>query len=517
MQSNMAMAMGEAPGTAEPAARYADDFFRQAMESSAAGIVTLDTAATITYANPSMGTLLGYPADALQGHRLQDFVDPDDLSHFLAARAEDATVAEWRACRPDGTRLWLDESSSPLVDATGAVAGRCIVITDAADHRRDDAPVRDVGRHKDEFLATLAHELRNPLAPIANGLKMLRSAAVPAQEARVIGMLERQVDTLVRLIDDLLDVSRLNDGDITLHRERVALDSVLTAAIETSQPRLDARSHHLIVEQPDGVTLDADPVRLCQVFANLLNNAAGQMRSEGTVWLTAEQVGGVRPSLLVSVRDSAPSIAAEEIDALARAFVNRDETWEHANGIGVGLELVDRLVRLHGGAITVAAGPDGIGTEFQVQLPLLATPAARRKPRTADRAISLLDCRILIVDDNHDAADSLGMLLRHAGATIEVVYDGFSALKTMDQSLPDVVLLDIGMPGLNGYELARRIRERYAGRLPLLVAQTGWGQPVDRQRSTAAGIDYHLVKPVEFGELQRTISSYVQSRPRSDS
>ncbi len=508
------MTEGRRFGTSEPG--YPDDFFDRIVESSAAGIMTLDPTGVITYVNPRMCRILGYPPDALRSHRPQDFVDPDDLSHYLAAHngvtREDVSI-EWRARRADGIRVWLDESSSPLLDASGAPAGRCIVIADATQRKRIDASVSDITRHKDEFLATLAHELRNPLAPIANGLRMLHGAPAPAQETRVIGMVERQVDTLVRLIDDLLDVSRLNEADITLRKERVTLASVLTAAIETSQPRIDARSHHLIVDQPDGVVLDADPVRLCQVFANLLNNAAGQMRSEGTIWLTAVTTAGERPSLEVSVRDSGPSITDEEITALAKVFADPDDAWEHANDIGVGLALVHQLVRLHGGTVTVSAGPDRVGTEFRVSLPVAAdsgsTPAV--PPAELDRA-TLHGQRILIVDDNRDAADSLGMLLRGAGATTDVVYDGFSALAALSAFAPEVVVLDIGMPGLNGYDLARRIRQQSAGREMLLVAQTGWGQPVDRMRSAEAGINYHLVKPVEFDELYRTITSYLMAQ-----
>ncbi len=359
-------------------------------------------------------------------------------------------------------------------------------------------------RAKDVFLATLAHELRNPLAPVWNGLSIIKR--VPGDTERVqqvAGMIERQVGQLARLVDDLLDVSRITTGKIELKKERTDLASVLRSAVETSRPHIEAAHHALSVHLPnEPVEVEADPVRLAQVFSNLLNNSAKYTRPGGKIDL---QVTAEPQRLVVTVRDNGAGIPTEMLGKVFTLFTQITHPAERSQGgLGIGLSLVDGLVRLHGGSVEARSEGLDKGSEFVVILPRAAQappePAATAEPEKAEDAGERR--RILVVDDNQDAAATLAELLQMLGSEVAVAHDGLGAVDQVRQFLPDVVLLDIGLPDINGYEAARRIRAIEGVRQPRLVALTGWGQNQDKEMAAAAGFDEHWTKPVDPQRLQ---------------
>ena len=373
------------------------------------------------------------------------------------------------------------------------------------------AELRESDRRKDEFIATLSHELRNPLAPLKNALHGLRLSGENGTPAgRLREMIERQVDHLVRLVDDLLEVSRINRGTFELRRERVELESVVRSAIETSEPLLSAGGRKLSVALPEEpLVLDGDPVRLTQIFANVLNNAAKYTNPGGRVWLEARRESD---TVAVSIRDDGIGIAPETLPVLFQMF-QRGSAGASRGGLGVGLTLARRLVEMHGGSIVAKSeGPDQ-GSEFTVRLPL-APGLSKSASAHAPLAEPLGRKRVLVVDDNVDAAEALSLLLEILGAETRVVHDGASALKAFAEYDPDLVLLDIGMPDMDGYEVARQVRTRHPERRTKLVALTGWGQAEDRRRAREAGFDEHLVKPAEMEALKAFLAA-AESRPRS--
>ena len=367
--------------------------------------------------------------------------------------------------------------------------------------------LRDADRRKDEFLATLAHELRNPLAPIRNGLQVLRlSGTETGMVAEARSMMERQLSQMVRLVDDLLDVSRISRNKLDLKRQRVALAAVVHSAVETSRPLIEQARHTLAVAlPPDPVYLDADLVRLAQVFSNLLNNSAKYTEPGGRIWLTAEVSGH---EVAVRVRDTGLGIPADALPRIFEMFSQVDRNMERAQGgLGIGLTLVRRLVEMHGGTVEVRSDGPGRGSEFTVRLPLAAEGAGGRRAATAgDGPAATSKRRILIVDDNHDSAMSLGMMLDLMGNETRTAHDGLAAVEAAGEFRPDVILLDIGLPKLNGYDACRRIREQPWSRGMVIVALTGWGQEEDRRRSADAGFDHHMVKPVEVDALAKLLA-----------
>jgi CheY-like chemotaxis protein/nitrogen-specific signal transduction histidine kinase len=393
--------------------------------------------------------------------------------------------------------------------------------------------LRESHRRKDEFLATLAHELRNPLAPIRNALAILRLAGEDRarfDEARA--MMERQLSQMVRLIDDLLDISRITRGKVTLRKQRVGLAEVVRSAVESSRPLLDAAGHALTVTLPPRpVVLDADPTRLAQVLLNLLNNAAKYTPPGGRVWLTASVVASDQwlvaredkapaplatshqslTTLEIRVRDTGVGIPAEMLPRVFDMFTQVDRSLERAQGgLGIGLSLVRGLVELHGGTVEAHSAGAGRGSEFVVRLPLPAQAPAEPAP-AADAAPpggngTGRRRRVLVVDDNADAAESLAMLLGLLGYEVRTAHDGPAALREAAAFRPDVALLDIGMPGMSGHDVARRLRQTPGLDGLLLVAMTGWGQDEDRRRSREAGFNHHLVKPVDAAALHQLLA-----------
>jgi signal transduction histidine kinase/CheY-like chemotaxis protein len=370
--------------------------------------------------------------------------------------------------------------------------------------------LRDSDRRKDEFLATLAHELRNPLAPIRNALEIMRvdgrDHSAVQQAART--MIERQLEQMVRLVDDLLDVSRITRGRLELRKERVDLAQSIRAAVETSRPLIDAAHHELVVDlPPTPVYLHADPVRIAQVFANILNNAARYTDRGGRIVVSARRSGA---QVAVKVADTGMGIPAEALPKLFEMFAQVDETREPSKtGLGVGLTIVKRLAELHGGTVAVHSDGPGRGTEVTVRLPTVVAANAARAPATEQSARGRpVAHRILVADDNRDAAESTGMLLRLMGNEVRTAYDGVEAVEQAAAFRPDVILLDIGMPKLNGYEAAKLIREQEWSAGTMLVAVTGWGQEEDKRRTSEAGFDCHFTKPLDPAALHKLVSEF---------
>ncbi len=371
--------------------------------------------------------------------------------------------------------------------------------------------IRASDLRKDAFVATLAHELRNPLAPITNSLEALRATSSTTEQSSSRQIIERQVGQLVHLVDDLLDVARINQGKLELRRRRVQLSEVLAAAIETSRPAIEGPGHALSVSQPpDPIWLDADLTRLAQVFANLLNNSAKYMEPGGAIEIAASADDH---DVTVAVRDRGVGISPDLLPHVFDMFVQADRSLERAQGgLGIGLTLVRQLVQLHGGTVMASSDGPAQGSEFVVRLPRVGAPVEQQLAAPADPAPALPTLRVLVVDDNRDAVESLSLLLKLAGQTVANAHDGREALAQFAAFDPDVVVLDIGLPVLNGYEVARQMRAT-ATRKFALVALTGWGQDEDRRRTTDAGFDYHLVKPVEFESLKSLLASL--ARPAS--
>ena len=366
--------------------------------------------------------------------------------------------------------------------------------------------VRLADQRKDEFLATLAHELRNPLAPIRTSMSILRRLAPSEQVSRIVGIVDRQVVHLTRLVDDLLDVARISTGKVSLQAGRTTVRAVVTHALEISSTSIQDKGHKLKVTQPDAdFALTADHARVVQSVANLLVNAAKFTPEQGEIELEA-QVSG--ETVLFRVKDNGRGLQEQSKARIFDLFAQAPAPGEPASGLGIGLNLAKRFAEMHGGTIGVASdGPDR-GSEFVLSLPVVVeggdvslpeTPA----PTPASHGVD--GCKILVVDDNADAADTLEALLRIEGFTVTVAYDGAAAVEAVREDPPEIVLMDIGMPRMDGYEAARRIREQVSG--IRLIALTGWGQELDRQKAETAGFNTHLVKPVDLERLLTTINT----------
>ena len=405
-----------------------------------------------------------------------------------------------------GEPVWVIYSVVVLIDENGAPVGFGTVSRNITERRRVEHALREADRRKDEFLATLAHELRNPLAPIRNSLEILKRADDDVELLRRSrDTIERQLGHMVRLVDDLLDVSRITRDKIELRRSRVELKTVLSQAVETVRPLIEEKQHALEYRLPETpLYLEADPVRLAQIFSNLLNNACKFMESGGRITVRAEQLDG---EAVVAVGDSGPGIEADKIDNIFEMFSQVDTSLSRSSGgLGIGLTLVKRLVEMHGGQVAARSEGPGKGSEFTVRLPAMAAVAEAASEDAGHGAGESLYHRILVVDDNRDGAESLAMLLRMNGHDTRLAYDGFEAVEAARQFRPQLILLDIGLPGLNGFDACRRIRSEDWGRDIMMVALTGWGQDQDRRKSREAGLDAHLVKPVDYQALIRLLA-----------
>ena len=367
-------------------------------------------------------------------------------------------------------------------------------------------------RSKNEFLAILAHELRNPLAPIRNAVQILtREGALAPESQWALSAIDRQVRQMARLIDDLVDVARISSNRFELRKECVDLAAVLRLAVETSGSLLRTGGQEFTMVLPDRpLTLDADPIRLAQAVSNLLNNAAKYTGRDGHIWLIAERAG---TDAVVTVRDTGVGISGTMLPHVFEMFSQGEHTRARMlGGLGIGLTLVKRLVEMHGGTVAGdSAGPD-MGSTFVIRLPALVESSECSQPQAEGPVrMSPPSLRILIVDDNRDAADSLAMLLQTTGHDIRTAYDGLEAVQVANEFQPEVALLDIGLPKIDGHEVAQRLRREPWAQHACLIAVTGWSDETDRARSRAAGFDHHLVKPLDTGHLARLLSSIERS------
>ncbi len=381
--------------------------------------------------------------------------------------------------------------------------------------RKSAEALLEADRRKDEFLATLAHELRNPLAPIRNGLQVLRMNPDGDKADEVRTMMERQLTHLVRLIDDLLDVARVSKGKIDLHRERISLQSVLQAAIEVSRSLIDDKKHSFAVSIPTvDLWLDADGTRLAQVIGNLLNNAAKYTPNGGQITLGVKTDGN---DVSITVGDDGVGISNDMLPKVFELFTQVDNDLTRTQGgLGIGLALVSRLVEMHQGTITAESKGLGQGSTFTVRLPMAPTLVEEKSLETIPSAESSVNqLRVLVVDDNVPSAKTTGWMLELIGHEFKLAHDGLEALEMAKAWQPDVILLDIGLPGMNGYEVCKTLREDYRFKNTIIIAQTGWGQERDRQLAMEAGFTHHLVKPIDLDKLTTQLAEVKPAAPRA--
>jgi PAS domain S-box-containing protein len=497
----------------EEALRASEVRFRTLAAQAPVGIVTTDEDGGVQFVNQAWCEMAGLSADDAGGQGWARALHPEDRERVTegwcaAVSARAPFAAEFRLLRSTGKVAWVHGQAICLPDDSGRPAGYIGTVTDITQRREAVAALQEADRRKDEFLAVLAHELRNPLAPLRNGLEVMRLAAGDAQlVARTRDMMGRQLSHLVRLIDDLLDVSRVSRNRMELRRSRILLADVVGSAVEAARPVFEAAGLDLRVSlPPKAIHLDADLTRLAQVFGNLLNNSAKYTPRGGQVQLTA-----VRDDdhVLVRVQDSGIGIPAASLPIIFDMFSQVNRSIEgSAGGLGIGLALVKSLVEMHGGTIEAASPGEGRGSTFTVRLPMLqdreerlpAAPAAGLPgPGAGPKR------RILVVDDNRDSADMMAKMLELLGNEARTAWDGIEAVAVAEQFRPQVILMDIGMPKLNGYEASRRIRAEPWGRDIVVIALTGWGHEVDRARSKSAGCDGHLVKPVSRDDLEKVL------------
>jgi PAS domain S-box-containing protein len=483
------------------------------VESSEDAIVSKTLDGIILSWNAGAERLFGYAAHEAIGRSITLIIPPErqDEEHEILARiARGERVEHFETVRvaKEGRRIDISLTVSPVRDGAGRIVGASKVARDITDRKRAEEALREADRRKDQFIALLAHELRNPLAPLRNGLQVIGLAGGDADAvAQARGMMERQLGHMVRLIDDLLDVSRINQNKMELRRSRVLLTDVVSSAVETARPAIEAAGHELTVAlPPEPVHLDADLTRLAQVFSNLLTNSAKYTERGGRIWLAAERHGG---EVVVSVRDTGIGIPADALPRIFDMFSQVGRSIERSTGgLGIGLALVKGLVEMHDGTVTAASEGQGKGSTFTVKLPALGTHTKPLAAVPSDQGQTAAGPRrrILVVDDNRDSAKSLAMLLKLRGNDVLTAHDGVEAVEAAEKYRPQVILMDVGMPRLDGYEATGRIREQPWGPPAIIIALTGWGQEGDRALSKAAGCDGHLVKPVSLTDLEKLLT-----------
>jgi PAS domain S-box-containing protein len=480
------------------------------IESSNDAIISKSLDGIIQSWNLAAERLFGYTTDQAVGRPISLIIPAN------RAEEEERIIARTRAgervehfdtvrVRSDGMPVEVSLTISPIKDAAGRIVGASKIARDITDQKRLQAEMREADRRKNEFLAMLAHELRNPLAPIRNAVQILRLSGADAQAVSAASeMMERQVGQMVRLVDDLLDVSRISQGKIELRKGRIELASAVNHAVEAARAMYQSMNHELTVTlPPQPIYMNADPTRLAQVVGNLLNNACKFTDRGGCIGLTVEREA---EQAVIRVRDSGRGIDADQLLRIFDMFVQVDTSLERSvSGLGIGLSLVKNLVEMHGGTVEVHSAGLGQGSEFVVRLPITVETAEAPTGPTVSELTTTTPRRILVVDDNPDSATSLALLLKLIGNETQTANDGLEAVESAATFLPDLILLDIGLPKLNGYEAARRIRKQPWSKGMVMVALTGWGQDEDRQQSREAGFDGHMVKPVELPALMKLL------------
>ena len=483
------------------------------VESSNDAIISKSLDGKIQSWNAAAERLFGFTAEDAVGKHISLVIPPERIAE------EERIIARLRAgqrieqfeterIRSDGQRIIVALTISPIKDDDGNVVGASKIVRDITERKRLEDNLRVLAanlsendRRKNEFLATLAHELRNPLAPMSNMLEVVKRADGDGKILKQAHeTIERQLGQMVRLVDDLLDLNRITHDRLELRRNEVELSSVIQQAVEVARPLIDEAGHKLIVELPEeAIYLNADRTRLAQVFGNLLNNSSKYTKPGGSISLTAKHVDD---EIEVTVKDNGAGIPADKLNTIFEMFMQVDSTSDRSQGgLGIGLTLVKRLVEMHDGTVEPRSAGEGMGSEFIVRLPVLSKPTSAVESGPDASAGAPAHRRILIVDDNRDSAESLSMLLEITGNKTYLAHDGVEALEAIEAHRPEVVLLDIGLPRLDGHEVCRRVREQDWGKDIVMIAVTGWGQADDRRKSSEAGFNGHLVKPIDYDNL----------------
>jgi two-component system, chemotaxis family, CheB/CheR fusion protein len=510
----------------EVSLRESEQRLRLALEAGKMGSWEWNVNTDQVFWSPTLEAIHGLEPGTFPGtfEAFRNDIHPEDRDHVLGSikrsLAEGDHHIEYRLVLPDGSIRWVEARGRLVREDTGTplkMVGVCIDITERKTFeeslRMIAAELSEADRRKNEFLAMLAHELRNPLAPISNALEILKiSGGSPERLPSAVRMMERQVNQLVRLVDDLLDVSRISRGKIELRLERVELGSVIEQAIEVTRHQCDSAGLELKVVQPEGpVYVHADRTRLNQLLGNLLSNACKFTPSGGQVELIVEPA---EKAVAIRVRDTGIGIENHMLNRIFEMFVQADTSLERTvSGLGIGLTLVRSLAEMHGGSVTVNSDGPGRGSEFVVEIPMITPTEAQTPSESGQQPENAKSRKILVVDDNLDSAESLALILELSGHVVKKAHDGREAVARAAEFRPDVVLLDIGLPLLNGYEAAREIRKQEWGRDMALFALTGWGQKEDRARSKEAGFDEHMVKPINHVELMQKLDALDDRSP----
>ncbi len=499
-----------------------EKLYRAIGESINYGVWVCDAEGRNIYTSDSLLRLIGQTQEQASNFGWGDILHPDDVEETMAAWKECARSGttwyrEHRMLGVDGKYHSILAQGLPIRDAAGKVQRWAGINLDISRLKNTERALLEADRRKDEFLATLAHELRNPLAPIRNAVRILDSdAADDRQRKWGREVISRQVQRMSLLLDDLLDVSRITRGQLELKKDYVDLKSVVGIAVETARPLLDSKQHQLTVTLPAGnMKLEADPLRLSQVIGNLLTNAAKYTDPQGKIALHARIENG---ELVISIRDNGIGLTPESLPGLFTMFSQVNSAIDRAEGgLGIGLALVKGLVALHGGRVEVRSEGLGKGSEFIIHLPhkVLAPGGAVVPEETsaAANASVVRRGRILVADDNRDAAESLALVLRFSGYEVSIAFGGAEALEIAERDRPRAAIIDIGMPGMSGHEVARRMRLEAWGRHAVLIALTGWGQEQDKQAAKAAGFDEHLTKPVDPDDVERILDGLLRDAP----
>jgi PAS domain S-box-containing protein len=495
---------------AEEALRISEARFRTLVEAGPVLVYTSGPDGLPSYLAPSLAAYFGLGLEALRNAAVnRRLVHPDDQARVAQLHTpprRGTATAELRLRRADGAWRWFLVRTAAVLDDEGRLVQRVGSLTDIHERKTAEAALREDDRRKDEFLATLAHELRNPLGSIRNAVEVLRLS--PAEHPDLTwasGMIGRQVGQLTRLVDDLLEVSRITRGTLALHTEALALEEVFRDVAEANAELLTEHEHALSVSLPsEALVIRADPARLAQVLANLLDNAVKNSPRGGRITLSAERDGD---QVVIAVRDEGRGMKPEELTRAFEMFYQAADRGPKQAGLGVGLALVKRLVELHGGRVEAHSEGLGRGSCFLIRLPVSGAELRADAPRAASAPPPpARRRRVLVVDDNSDSTHSLAALVTLLGHEVETAADGLEACEVAERVRPDVVLLDLGMPRLDGFGVAERIRATPWGSRALLVAQTGWGREADRRRTAEAGFDYHLTKPIDPAALRRILS-----------
>lgn len=493
-------------------------------------VIATDVEGRITFVNPAAEDHLGYSSGECVGQPLTDvFVIRNEHTGEPVVNPVQLVLKTGRVVglanhtvliRKDGVELPIDDSAAPIRDSTGKLLGAILVFHEVSESRKlqrelilqADA-LKEADQRKDQFLAVLAHELRNPLAPMRNGLQIARVRA-GADEAmkRVVEMMERQLVHLVRLVDDLMDVSRVSRGVVELRRAPVLIKDVIARSLEAVRPALEARAHKLNVDLPHGtISVDGDADRLTQVVSNLLTNSAKYSPDRGLIHLTVTHDSD---EICIQVSDKGVGIPRDQIDRVFDMFSQvRIHQGRYEGGLGIGLSLVRTLVQLHGGSVTAHSDGPGLGSTFRVRLPLLKADGIDELNARVPEVESASSLRLLVVDDNIDAARSLSVLLELGGHDVRVATNGHDAVTQAAAFHPQLIFMDLGMPDIDGVEATRRIRELPRGKDTIIVALTGWGQPQDRERTRLGGMDRHIVKPISPQDIADVLA-LASKRPR---